>query len=565
MRTKLLAIALLLAALSVSMVLAQAQLEKGKEALKQGKPKEAIPFFLQILQTNPKNAEAWQGLSQAYNILGKHDSAMVTAQKAIDIDDESEESHLALANAYLALKDFKGAHQSLISGLKIKKGSFLLRLKLASVLMLMDSVDRAVVVYTQAKDMNPNSSEVFQGLGDAYQKMGVLAYAIPQYEKAFEFDPKNELLAEKLGWAYLKERKGTEAVRVFKKVLDLNPDNQEINFKISKILFQNSMYPQTLPYLKSYLDRWPKDSKVEEVWMMFMESNYRTKNYSEAAKAAERVLQTDPKNVRALKMAIAFNSNAKKYEKVIEWSLQLKKVDKFTIDDYKRLIEAYSETKKQAEMLAEIEEAVKFDPTQKDFYSQLGYIYMKSEQWEKAAEMFEKRFRGDTSKSAAIAMQNYASCNLQLKRWDLARKALIELITIDNNNERVYLSLAQTYLSFQTKEKVDSLKQASEAYQKFLQLTKGSSTKYEKKTYLNAYNTIGISYLSDKRYEPAIDNFQKALKLDGNNAQIWYFLGGAYQGLGKKDDARQAYEKASKLDPNNADYKKAIELLDLFR
>lgn len=64
------------------------------------------------------------------------------------------------------------------------------------------------------------------------------------------------------------------------------------------------------------------------------------------------------------------------------------------------------------------------------------------------------------------------------------------------------------------------------------------------------YNLRGVALLSTKQPEKALQDFNKAIKLGGENLSYKYFYnrGNTFLQLGKPEDAWQDYEKAAELD-----------------
>jgi tetratricopeptide (TPR) repeat protein len=59
---------------------------------------------------------------------------------------------------------------------------------------------------------------------------------------------------------------------------------------------------------------------------------------------------------------------------------------------------------------------------------------------------------------------------------------------------------------------------------------------------------VGQSYLLNKDYEKAIKKFTEALRINPHDPETYYYLGLAYEGAEKYEDAAQTYEKTLKID-----------------
>ncbi|MET0068176.1 MAG: tetratricopeptide repeat protein [Candidatus Thiodiazotropha sp.] len=64
-----------------------------------------------------------------------------------------------------------------------------------------------------------------------------------------------------------------------------------------------------------------------------------------------------------------------------------------------------------------------------------------------------------------------------------------------------------------------------------------------------AYSRLGGIQLLRQEYAPSIDNFQKAIMLDSENADAFIGLSIAYLHMGRYSLAREALHEASRLEP----------------
>ena len=110
-----------------------------------------------------------------------------------------------------------------------------------------------------------------------------------------------------------------------------------------------------------------------------------------------------------------------------------------------------------------------------------------------------------------------------------------------------------------------------------------------------AFFETGMTYYAQKKYKPAIAAYDKAVKIDPNNAEYvysrcvskswandnagaradcqtatklkpdyvdaWATLGRAYEDLGQTDKAVETYKKVLSLDPKNAAAKEALDYI----
>ena len=62
---------------------------------------------------------------------------------------------------------------------------------------------------------------------------------------------------------------------------------------------------------------------------------------------------------------------------------------------------------------------------------------------------------------------------------------------------------------------------------------------------------LALSYLRAKNYEKAVESLEKTLKIAPDRVDVRYSLGVAYQGMGRLEKALQVYHEVGKMDPRS--------------
>ncbi|MBI3579310.1 MAG: tetratricopeptide repeat protein [Ignavibacteriales bacterium] len=535
--------------LFTSSLVAQSPLEKGKEMLRQGKANEAIALFRQVVTTTPKSAEGWTLLGEAYFKASNKDSALLAGKKAISVDDGYVDGYILAARVELSNKNTVGAYNVLRSGLAEKKNNGKLLNQLGYVMLQADSLNRAVIVFTQAREADPTTPAPYEGLGDAYDRQGLTIVAIPQYEKSLDIDSSQTGVYYKLAKAFMKERRYNDAARAYQGVIRLDPTNQAALIELGKLYFLAKQYVNASKFLQKFVEQYPGN---KEALAMYTESLFYTRQYAEAATQAQKILQTDPKSVKALRILASSFAELQKSDQAIEAFKKLQQVDSLKVDDWKRMARAYTDIKRDTLALGAFEEIIKIDSNQKDVYAEAGSVAMRLRMWPKAATMFEKRFTMDSSSINPYV--NYALCEMQLEKFDDARDALLKVIQKQPTYPQGHLFLARTYI------KLDTLPLSINSYREFVKLAEDDEAKF-KNELGEATGVIGLGLLLEKKYPQAIEILARSVKFKDDNYQTHLWLAQAYALSNKRDEARKEYQRVLKLDPKNKDALKGMEIL----
>ncbi|HCA78335.1 MAG TPA: hypothetical protein DEP53_01235, partial [Bacteroidetes bacterium] len=381
-----------------------------------------------------------------------------------------------------------------------------------------------------------------------------------QYEKSVDLDSTNAVVYDKLGKLYYKERRYNDAARAYASVVALDPKNKVVLLELAKMYLASRprQYDNAAKYLKIYVDRFPQEI---EAWVMYTESLFFLRKFPDALGAAQRVLKSDAKNSKALRIAATCLYAQKKYKESIENYQRLLAVDTLKVDDWIRLADANVELKQYPAAISAYDGAIRLDPTQSELYDKVGQALMRAvpPNYEMAATMFQKRFQLDTTARALSSYLNYAACKMQIKEYDSARVAYRTVISKRADYAPAWLNLARSLVFVSS----DSLQAARKVYEEWVKLIPDADEAKFKKELFEAYKTIGIAYLVDKKYEQAISPLKKAAQLNDNDDDVHTRLGQAYSLTNQKDEAIKEFQKAFKLDPKNKDAKKGLEMLGI--
>jgi adenylate cyclase len=159
----------------------------------------AIHYYEQALQADPNFALAYSGLADTYGWAGGQIMAgreawtkqMDLARKALALDPDLAEAHLALGTALQTSFDFKGSEKEL---------------------------NRAV-------ELNPNFALTYDQYGWTFACLGRFDQAIGAEKKAIELDPLNTFLNTDLGFFFYWSRRYDDAIAQIRKTLELDANN----------------------------------------------------------------------------------------------------------------------------------------------------------------------------------------------------------------------------------------------------------------------------------------------------------------------------------------------------
>jgi TolB-like protein/DNA-binding winged helix-turn-helix (wHTH) protein/Tfp pilus assembly protein PilF len=174
----------------------------------------AIEDFRQAITHDPSYAPAYAGLSIAYQEVGGwqsslpfstfHTQAREAALKALELDDNLADGHIALGTLEFYEWNWAGADRDLRRGMDLNPTGTYARILYAGYLAAMGRLEESIAVGRRTVEIDPLSPSAYNELGWALILAGRDSEALKQYKKGLELDPRFAhsyvLLAEYYAW-----------------------------------------------------------------------------------------------------------------------------------------------------------------------------------------------------------------------------------------------------------------------------------------------------------------------------------------------------------------------------
>ena len=206
---------------------------------------DAIEHYQTAINLNPDpywTSIVCQALGSVYlEVKGNHEAAIVLYQTAAVLNPESEESHLAIGDAYFSVEDYDNAIKAYCDAIKINPDNAKSYCKCGMALWEKDYTEEAIVAYNKAIAINHDYAIAYNNLGVIYlDDIGNVEEAIHLFEKAVEGNKAYALAYFNLGRSYAILHQNTIAAKYFQKALDYNVltnelDEEDIRYRLHKL------------------------------------------------------------------------------------------------------------------------------------------------------------------------------------------------------------------------------------------------------------------------------------------------------------------------------------------
>jgi serine/threonine-protein kinase len=191
----------------------------------------SVGFYRQAIASDPKYALAHAGLADAYGVYAgdwmPYEDALpkqkAAAAKALQLDDDLGEAHLAMGNVYMGQDyDWPAAEKELKCAIELKPKLDLAHDAYAQLLAFQGRFAESMAQQKEALDFNPRSPYLIANLSYLYYLQRQYDKAIEQADKALEIDPDFVMAHDYRGAASLRKAQFGPALDEFRKCRQLD-------------------------------------------------------------------------------------------------------------------------------------------------------------------------------------------------------------------------------------------------------------------------------------------------------------------------------------------------------
>jgi protein O-GlcNAc transferase len=206
----------------------------------------AIDLIRRAIAANPSYAAYHSNLGRAYQDNGEPGAAIASYRVALTLQPDLADAHNNLGNALQTQRDLPAALHHYRRALALQPDYAAAHNNLGRALAALGQFDAALHAYRAASALKPDDADVYNNLGIALQEQGQLDAAIEQYRLALALKPDYAPAHNNLGKDLAAQGKFAEAMDSYRTALRLKPDFSAAH---SNLLFHLNHEMQPVPAL----------------------------------------------------------------------------------------------------------------------------------------------------------------------------------------------------------------------------------------------------------------------------------------------------------------------------
>ena len=470
----------------------------GNVLLGQKKPQEAIDVYTKAVALKPNDAGPYLNRGVAYNSLKQDAAAEEDLRKAISVDPKAMPAYYALANFYINKgDDQEGRGDAPARDPERAPDDPVPYLRLAGLMLHEGHKADGEQVVQQLREKQPNSAIVAAAIGDYYLASRDSDAAIKEYQRGMAIDPKNQDLQLRLLETMLNNGKIDDATQLTDRLLKENPGDVMARIVRARLLAIKGNSAEAITTLREVIKDAPENAQAHFILGQVLR---QSGDLVGAKSELQEALKRNPENPMVLQALAETYRDARDYDTAREYAARLQKLNEAnpsvhflnaTIDigakDYDAALKELNEVQKSASN----------DPL---LYLNFAVAYAGQKKYAEAEREFQ------------TALKIYP-------QYDTALADYVSLMFSTNNPAKA-MALASQYAAANPNRAA-------------------------------AHFIYGSALATTKKFDQAIQEYQKVVQLDPKSLMAYIHIGQIYELTNRPDDALAAYQKALEIQPTS--------------
>ncbi len=256
-------------------------LERGRQALEQNRPADAVPLLQQAVAAVPGDYVAHFHLALALSLAGHDAEALPEYRKALELKPHLYQAELNTAILLIRAKNFIEAVPLAEDAVGQKPHEYRPNYYLGEARLGANQNGPAADAFRAALAADPKSAAAELGLGRALAR-AKLDEAAPHFQKAAELKPEFRDALLELGAEYEKAQQTAQAIAIYQQFPD-NPGAQE---RLGQLLINSHRVADAIPRLEQAVKASPTAANRVALAAAYAENKEPVKQIDQLTKAA---------------------------------------------------------------------------------------------------------------------------------------------------------------------------------------------------------------------------------------------------------------------------------------
>jgi tetratricopeptide (TPR) repeat protein len=232
----------------------------------EGELDKAVALLGEDVKKTPTNNQLRYLYAVTAAMAGRYDTAIEEFQQLVSANPKTAQLYVALGNAYRVKGDTANALATLQKGVGLAPKDPTPLVAEAEVLTSMNRQQEALEKYRAALRLTPDNATLLNNVAYLMADTGgSLEEALKYVRRALQLDSKQPRYSDTLGWIYYKQNLNDTALQVFRGLTETNPDNATFHYHFAMVLLKKGDKATAKTELQNALAKKPSDEVRHDV------------------------------------------------------------------------------------------------------------------------------------------------------------------------------------------------------------------------------------------------------------------------------------------------------------
>jgi tetratricopeptide (TPR) repeat protein len=363
--------------------------------LERGDIVHALAELQQVVTQSPDNPVAHFNLGRAYAVRREWEQARQQFSKAIEIRSDYLAARLALAQLQAARGDYEAAIKAAQQVFTIDRNNMTARLIQTAAMINLKRYADARTMLEAMLTANPNSPDILFQLGVLNMVETKYKDAETNFRKVYDLNPASSRGLLGLSEAYMTQGKSDQAMATLKSEAEKAPSRLDLQMALADMAARTGQFDLAIKYYQHVLDSLEPGARQRADVLLRMGEAYRRKGDLEhAIECLEKARAVHPESIMVLSNLALVLDQAERWpeaKKVYQVALNLDPNNAIALNNLAYLEAEHGGDLNEAQTLAQ--RAKQFLPDRPEVSDTLGWIYLKRNLADNAADIFTELVR----------------------------------------------------------------------------------------------------------------------------------------------------------------------------
>ena len=413
----------------------------GNIHVKNNKDSAALPIFLRIAELSPKDVDALISIGGIYRRQKKFNESIAVLERALAIGTNNPQVSYNLGFTFRQMKQYDDAIACFEDVVDQNPNDVLAFNHIGAIYAERKEHEAAIDTYLRGLKIDPNHPILQMNLAKSYETIGTYSKAVIAYAAALKAKPGWLECIDNYSKLLLKLNRVRDAYELINGALRLNAEDTKMHTRMGDVYMRQSIYPSAE---KEYKEALSYDDTYIPALAGLIDSQEEQGKTEEAIQTVQKIEKLDPDNPTVIQKSASVYLSANYLSAAYEKIMQLMDSSTKDVQTLSLLGQYYISNGEWEQAEETLQKIIALEPSYSEFYRAGAKRFVQAGKPEEAEKYLQRAIAQNPHDAKALAQLGslYEKNNQMDKAYDAFRKA--SAVDCNNNEAKTALMRVRT-------------------------------------------------------------------------------------------------------------------------